>query len=584
MFEGGYPKVLAIDLSNSAFTVSERPDLKTLLGGVGVGAKLLLENAAWDKDPLDPAQPAVFAIGPLSGIFPLATKVAAVFRSPLTGEWGESYAGLRSAMALRFAGFDAVMIKGKAAHPTYLRIDRDGVAFRDARGLWGLDTEETGRLLREFEPGRGHRSTWRIGPAGENLVLFAGLNVDTFRHFGRLGLGTVFGSKNLKAVVIDGTKTYPITDSKAYNAAYENIYRQVTGTPVLAKYHQVGTGENVMHLNEIGSLPTMNLKAACFDAAPRISGEAFGEASLTRILACAGCPVGCIHIGIHRRRHPEGFGYISTYIAYDYELIYALGPMLGLENTDKIYAVLEEVEAFGLDVISTGVALAWATESLERGIVGERETLAPLRFGEETAYVAAVRHLVFPPNEFYRNLGKGLAYAAPIYGGEEFALTLGRHEMAGYHTGYGCLLGHSVGARHSHLCNSGCFYDQKHGAGFADSDLVEFLISQEESRNVLNSLVVCLFGRMVYEPEAVAAALGSIGLTVTTEDLKETGREILKLKWEVKKRLGYSLDSIRIPRRYFETPSGSGILKPERFERLLGLYRERLSKEMGTPL
>lgn len=584
MFEEGYPRVLTIDLAGGVFEVSARPDLKPLLGGVGVGAKLLLENTDWNKDPLDPAQPAIFSIGPLSGVFPLATKVAAVFRSPLTGEWGESYAGMRSAMALRFAGYDAVVIKGQAPRPTYLRIDQEGVAFRDARGLWGLDTEETGRLLREFEPGRGHRSIWRIGPAGENLVRFAGLNVDTFRHFGRLGLGAVLGSKNLKAIVVDGTKTYPIGDHKAYNAAYEAVYRQVVDTPVLAKYHQVGTGENVLHLNNIKSLPTKNLQAGEFDAATAISGETFGEASLTRIMACPGCPVGCIHIGIYRKRHPEGFGYISTYMAYDYEPIYALGPMLGLDSTDKVYAVLEAVEALGLDVISTGVVLAWATEALERGAISETQTLNPLRFGDEKGYIAAAQNLASQPNEFYRNLAKGLAFAASLYGGEDFALTLGGHEMAGYHTGYGCLVGHSVGARHSHLCNSGCFYDQKYGADFEDADLVEFLINEEEKRNVLNSLVVCLFGRMVYKPEVIVAALNSIGFPATTEELRAAGRTIFKLKWEAKKRFGYSLDSIRIPRRYFETPSGAGLLKPERFQRLLQLYREHLAAALGESL
>jgi aldehyde:ferredoxin oxidoreductase len=575
---------LEIDLEKNNFTVSDRRDLRPLIGGVGTASRLLLENAAWDKDPLEPVQPVIFAIGPLSGVFPLATKTAAVFRSPLTGEWGESYAGMRSAMSLRFAGYDAVVIKGKAVRPTYLRIDRDGVTFRDARGLWGLDTEETGRLLREFEPGRGYRSTWRIGPAGENLVRFAGVNVDTFRHFGRLGLGAVFGSKNLKAVVVHGAKTYPISDPKTYNAAYEAVYRRVVETPFLAKYHQVGTGENVLWLNSLGSLPTMNLQSGRFEAAAAISGESFGEASLTRILACAGCPVGCIHVGLYRKPHPEGSGYISTYLAYDYELIYALGPMLGLDNTGKVYAVLEVVEALGLDVISTGVILAWATEALKRGIVTEAETLTPLKFGQEKGYVAAVNHLASPPNKFYENIGKGLTYAAPLYGGENFALTLGGHEMAGYHTGYGCLVGHSVGARHSHLCNGGCFYDQNYGKSFKDEDLVGYLLSQEVRRNVLNSLVVCLFGRAVYEPDLIATALSSIGMPVSPDEVEAAGEEIFKLKWQAKTHFGYSLDRIHIPRRYFETPSGSGLLQPERFQNLLSLYRKRLSEKLGAAL
>lgn len=584
MFEGDFLRVLNIDLEHSTFSVRERPDLKPYLGGVGIATKLMLENAAWDEDPLSPAQPIIFAIGPLSGIFPLATKVAAVFRSPLTGEWGESYAGMRAALSLRFAGYDAVVIKGRAPKSTYLRIDREGVFFRDARGLWGLDTEETGRLLREWEPGRGHRSTWRIGPAGENGVAFAGVNVDTFRHFGRLGLGAVFGSKNLKAIVVDGTKSYPIQDPKAYNAAYAKIYTEAVKTPRMAKYHQIGTAENILRLNRSGSLPTLNLQASRFTAAEAVSGETFGAQSLTRILSCTGCPVGCIHVGIYRRPHPEGYGYISTTLAYDYEPIYALGPLLGLDTVDKVYALLDTVEATGLDVISTGVVLAWATEALTQGLITESETLLPLRFGDATGYIRAAEYLAAPPNEFYRELGRGLAQATARYGGTDFALTLGGHEMAGYHTGYAFLLGHSVGTRHSHLCNAGYSFDQKHGAAFEDAALVEYLIEEEEWRNVLNSLVICLFARGIYTPEATATALGAVGVAVTPEDLKRVGREIFRLKWEVKRRLGFSLENLRVPRRYFETPSGSGPLDPERYQQLLALYRQRLSEKLCMAL
>ncbi|MGO0123055.1 aldehyde ferredoxin oxidoreductase N-terminal domain-containing protein [Desulfothermobacter acidiphilus] len=548
------------------------------MGGIGLASELLVREAAWEQPPLAPEQPIIFAIGPCSGVYPLATKVAAAFRSPLTNEWGESYAGMRAAVALRFAGYDAVVIKGRARYPTYLVIEAGKVSFRDARGLWGLDTEEAGRLLREFEGERGRRSIWRIGPAGENLVPISGVNVDTYRHFGRLGLGALMGSKLLKALVVVGNQSYPIRHPSAYNQVYEKIYREVVETPLLRKYHYLGTAENIMALNAQGSLPTMNLQSAHFPQAENISGESFAEKTLYRILACAGCPLGCIHIGLYRRPHPKGAGYISTTIAYDFELLYALGSQLGLDHPDKIYALLREVEGSGLDAISTGVALAWATEALQRGIITEKETLLPLRFGKVEGYLQAAQHLAQPPNDFYRELGRGLQHATRIYGGQDFALILGGHEMAGYHTGYAFLLGQSVGARHSHLCNAGYSFDQSHREHFSAEELVTYLLEEEAWRNVLNSLVVCLFARKVYTPEVTSEALRALGMELGPKELMELGRLIFRRKWEGKMHMGFRPENIPFPpRRYFETPSGQGKLSPETYASLLRLYQEKLA-------
>ena len=204
MITDGTIRVLTIDLTSKSWEVEERPDLFRFLGGVGVGIRLLDENVLYDRDPLDSGQPVIFCVGPLSSIYPVITKTVCMFRSPLTNELGESYAGGRLALAMVYSGYDAIVIKGDSPRPVYLSIGPEGVEFRNAEPLWGVGTEETGRYLREMEPGRSFRSIVRIGPAGENLVRFANLNVDTFRHFGRLGPGAVFGSKNLKALVVFG--------------------------------------------------------------------------------------------------------------------------------------------------------------------------------------------------------------------------------------------------------------------------------------------------------------------------------------------------------------------------------------------
>jgi len=564
--------ILHLDLDRLTWKTETRADLAGYLGGIGLASKLFAELWRPGLKPLDPAQPVVLAIGPLSTVFPLATKTAAVFHSPLTGEWGESYAGMRLALALRFAGYDALVVTGRAAHPVYASVTPGRVSFRDARGLWGLSTEETGRILREWEAGRGHRSTVRIGPAGERGVAFAGVNVDTFRHFGRLGLGAVFGAKKLKALVVYGDKSFPIPDRKAYRAVYDEVFRRAVETDLLEKYHGLGTAGNVMVLDGLGALPTRNLRQNRFEHAARISGEAFAEQTLLRKLACPGCPVGCIHIGLYRRQFGTGYEYESIALAYDHELIYALGSLLGIGDTDGVYALIEKVELLGLDAITSGVLLAWATEALQEGLISAEELGVRLAFGKPDGYLAALDRVVRQPNDLYRTLARGLEAAARTYGGRDFALTLGGHEMAGYHTGYGFLLGQAVGARHSHLCNAGYAVDQDLGPDFDPDVLVERLIAEEKWRQVLNSLCICLFGRGVWDRDTVRAALESLGIEAGGDFLSALGDRVFKLKNEVKQEMGFDFRKLRFPRRCLETPSFQGRLDEAVLKDLLERY------------
>ncbi len=564
--------VLSIDLAHRTWKVEQRADLSAYLGGIGLATKLFAERWRRGSAPGDPEQPVVLAIGPLSTVFPLVTKTAAVFHSPLTGEWGESYAGMRLAMALRFAGYDALVITGRAPQPVYVTVTPDGAAFRDARGLWGLSTEDSGRLLREWEPGRGHRSTVRIGPAGERGVAFAGVNVDTFRHFGRLGLGAVFGAKNLKALVVHGNRSFPIPDRKAYREVYDEIYARAVETDLMEKYHGLGTAGNVLVLNGLGALPTRNLRANRFEHAERISGEAFAEETLVRKLACPGCPVGCVHIGLYRRQFADGYEYESMALAYDHELIYALGSLLGIGDTGGVYALIEKTEQLGLDAITSGVLLAWATEAAEKGLLPRDQLGVRLAFGEPGGYLEALDRIVNQPNALYRTLATGLETAAATYGGREFALTLGGHEMAGYHTGYGFVLGQAVGARHSHLCNAGYSFDQQLGAHFDRDALVDALIKEEKWRQVLNSLCICLFGRGVWTKELVCKALASIGIEADEKFLTELGERIFRLKNEIKREMGFDYRKLRFPRRCLETPSFQGKLDEEVLRDLLARW------------
>lgn len=567
-----YINVLYIDLDREEFRYEKREDLMKYIGGTGLAAKLLDENIKPDRPILDSCQPVVFAIGPLSFVMPVCTKVVAAFYSPHTGEYGESHAGGRLAMAMRFNETDAIVITGRAKHPEYLIID-DKVKFMDARAMWGLSVDETGKILRENTQGSGVRSSMRIGRAGENLITYAGVNVDTYRHFGRLGLGAVMGSKFLKGIVIIGDNSIKIPgeNRKKYREVYDSIFNTVINTDVMKKYHEVGTAVNVVPLNEMNSLPSLNLSTTNYEHAEKISGESFARNNLVRKVACSGCPIGCIHIGQFRREFDKGYEFESVNISYDHELVFALGSFVGLRSTEDVLQLIDVVEREGLDAISAGVALGWATECYKRGVVSLEETLVPLEFGELSNYMSAIRYIAEAKNEFYKALGRGVDYASSKYGGVEFACHLGGNEMPGYHTGYGSVVGFAVGSRHSHLDNAGYSVDQEKKE---NKNLIKSLLNEEIERNILTSLVICLFARKVYSREVILKALDSVGIKTTDEELTELGKEILRLKYSIKEKLGYSLSSIRIPERYFETKTLNGKLDRTKAEELVKEYRE----------
>lgn len=575
-----YIRVLYIDLTNNKIRVEQREDLCQYLGGVGVASKLLEENMKPGLDPLNEEQPIIFAIGAASTVFPVITKTVAMFISPLTGELGESYAGGRMAMTLFLAGYDAVVITGKSRKPSYITISKSDIGFKDARALWGVTSDDVGRIIRELEPGGGKRSIIRIGPAGENMVNYASVCVDTYRHFGRLGLGAVFGSKNLKAISIVGDRSIPIKNFKEYFKVFQEIYKRVNDTEVMAKYHDVGTPINILPLNAAGGLPTKNLRQNVFEHGTELSGEVFAEKNLVRKMACTGCPVGCIHIGQFRREFDTGHEYEVVSVGYDYELIFSLGSFLGIKTSDEVLQLIEVVEQMGMDAMSAGVVLGWATEAYMKKLVTEEQTIVPLAFGNTENYKKAIQYIAKKANDFYKVLSEGTDKAAEVYGGKEFAMTFEKNEMAGYHTGYAAIVGSVVGARHSHLCNGGYSFDQSMKE-LNKEKLIDSLFAEEKERCMLNSLVICLFARKVYDRKTILAALSSIGFSHTDEELTAIGERIYKTKLRIKKMLGYDQKNVKLPKRLFETPSLTGQLDEKIARELIDMYNKKVEEFMA---
>ncbi|PAB60328.1 aldehyde ferredoxin oxidoreductase N-terminal domain-containing protein [Anaeromicrobium sediminis] len=575
-----YKRVLYIDLSKEKIRIDLREDLQEYLGGVGIASKLLEENIKPDLEPLHEDQPIIFAIGACSSIFPVITKTVAMFYSPLTRDLGESYAGGRMAITLLFAGYDAVVITGKCRRPSYITIKSNDVEFKDARPIWGLSTSDTGRIIRERESGEGKRSILRIGPAGENLSSFACVCVDTYRHFGRLGLGACMGSKNLKSIVSIGDKSIDIENNKEYFKAYQTIYKKVTNTDIMGKYHDLGTSVNVLTMNEKGSLLTRNLKDNRFEHAEEISGEKFAEKNLIRKVACTSCPVGCIHIGQYRKQFDDGYDYEAISVAYDYELIFALGSYIGVGTTEDLIELIEKVEQLGFDAISAGVVLGWATEAYSNGLITNNETMLPLEFGNVENYIKALEYMGMNYNEFYKTLAKGCLTASKVYGGEEYAVQFAGNETPGYHTGYGSAVGHTVGSRHSHLCNGGYSIDQS-TTEFDKEKLIEYIFNEERERCILNSLVICLFARKVYDRETILLALNSIGYNLTNDDLDHISDSIYKTKLRIKKMLDFDITKVKLPKRLFETDTSKGPIDEKTTYELISSYNEKLKEYMS---
>jgi len=576
-------QVLYIDLSRRRFWVESRPELfQGNLGGAGIAIQILNEELPQGAAPLSAENPVILTIGPLTGLFPLASKTVAMFKSPHTLRLGESHCGGRSAVAMRMAGYGAIVIKGASETPIYLAIHGDRVHFRDASALWGVRSSFTvGRILREAEPGQGLRTIMRIGGAGENLITYANVVAETYRHFGRLGLGAVFGSKKLKALVISGKRSLPVVGAKLYRDVYNEIYQASVSLPVMKKYHDLGTAENVAPLDKIGALPTRNLKQTRFEQASTISGEALAEGYLGRRLACSHCPVACIHLAAIREPYGDvPWFYKTSFVCYDYEPIYSLGAMLGISDAVSLLKLIEEVEIWGLDSMTTGVVLAWATEAWEKGLLSAKDTAGlELKWGEAQGYIKAVRLIVQQANDFYRALGRGVDYASSKYGGADFALAFGGNEMPGYHTGPASIIGYITGARHSHLDSAGYSLDQKmliSGKKEEPEKIAQALLEEERWRQILSSLVVCFFARGIYSMSVVLKALKVTGIDLTEEELLELGRKIQKAKFDFNVREGFSPESLRIPKRVLETPSSSGQLSEAEIRQAVKLFAEKV--------
>ena len=364
-------KVLFIDLTKKSRTVREIPEriCRTLIGGKGLGIKLLMDILPPGTDPLDPANPLIFATGPLTGTLAPAMRGCLVSKAPATGMFDDSYFGGHFSQEVKYTGHDAVVITGRAERLTYLAITDDAVEFHDAGALQGLDTYHTCDAVKNDLGDDGYRVAC-IGPAGEALVKFALVDCEPHRQAARGGLGAVFGAKRLKAVAVKGTRGLTVEDPAAFMTAVNKAHGELSASPATRDYKEVGSLCGYPFSNEFGFFPVRNFSDGTYEKHEAIGSAAHAANLWMRNWACAGCPIHCGKMS-YIKRGPYA-GTICDNV--EYESVGLLGGNLDISDVEALAYVNQLCDRLGLDTISTGAVVSFAIEAFQRGMIDEKTT------------------------------------------------------------------------------------------------------------------------------------------------------------------------------------------------------------------
>lgn len=415
-------KLLRVDLTERRTWVEELdPETaRKYIGGSGLAAKYLYEETDAGTDPLGPENLLIFMTGPFtSTIVPNSGRHAVVAKSPLTGIWGEGDVGGTWGVMLKRAGYDGILVKGKASEPVYLWVHEEGVEIRPARHLWGKDTFEVDELIRGETHPKAVISS--IGPAGENLVKMAVVMSDgrDGRAAGRGGLGAVMGSKNLKAIAVYGTKRPAVADEEKLRAFTKEMAAAIRErTQGMARF---GTAGGLQAMEELGDLPIRNWYQGSWpEGAAKIGGQRMAETILTRNYHCGACVIGCGRTVKLERGDYAGVEQGGP----EYETLASLGALCLVDDLEAVALANEYCNRYGLDTISTGSAIAFAMECWEHGLITEEDTDGlKLEWGNSGAMLEMVQRIA-KREGFGRVLADGVLAAARAIGprAEEYAI------------------------------------------------------------------------------------------------------------------------------------------------------------------
>ncbi|MEM2896972.1 MAG: aldehyde ferredoxin oxidoreductase N-terminal domain-containing protein [Candidatus Bathyarchaeia archaeon] len=372
MYKGYAGKLLYIDFENNSIKPKEIPEelILNYLGGAGFCSKILFEMIKAGTDSLGPENVIAFMTGPLTGtLFPQASRYVVATKSPLTGIWGEAHAAGHWGPELKFAGFDGIIIEGVAKKPVYLFIEDKNVEIKDASFLWGKTCYEVDDILKKEYRDDDLRIA-SIGPAGENLARFAAILNDRDRCAARAGMGAVMGSKRLKAIAIRGSKDLEIADLKAYEKLMDELEKKMLTHPFTENRAKYGTTNLIELMQEIGRLPSYNMREGVFDEYEKIGGEIIRQKYLIKPRADFACIQRC---GRYTCVNEGPYAYPPAG-SPEFESQSALGSRCGISNIEAVLYAHYLCNAYGLDTISTGATISWAMECYEKGIITKEDT------------------------------------------------------------------------------------------------------------------------------------------------------------------------------------------------------------------
>jgi aldehyde:ferredoxin oxidoreductase len=592
-------KLLRVDLTRR--TIAEEPtDAETarlFVGGAGYATRLIHDEVPGDTDPLGPANKLVFMTGPLTGTsFPTTTRYEVCTKSPLTNMWLATSSAGWWARDFKLAGYDGLIVEGRADSPVYLWIHDGQAEIRDGSALWGLDSDQTQEAIRA-ELGDKDIKVSCIGPAGEKQVLLASVMNDEQRAAGRGGAGAVMGSKNLKAVAVRGTGKVAVADEAALREGARAVRTAIKNHPVVSQFTPYGTASLLEHSWVSGDTPNKNwAKGEWREGCEKLNGRVMAETILVPHAACQGCFIRCARwIRIDQGRFKmEGPG-------PEYETLAAFGTMLMNDSLEAVCWVNDLCNRYGVDTISTGSAIAFAMEAYEKGVITREEAGCDLTWGNVEAIIEMVEQ-IGNARGLGALLGQGVKRAAAQLGRgtEEYAvhvkgMEVPYHDSRAYTSMVPVYATGTRGACHMH----GPAFVLEQGAPRPDTgvpvgDIDRFsregkaILAKlaQDKASVVDSLTLCMIcsDGMIYAD--IAAALQAVtGEPWDAVRVALTGERITNLQRVFSMKCGITGADDRLPRRLLEpVPDGSHAGKaPDLAYMLADYYRERGWDEKGRP-
>ncbi|MBI3909416.1 MAG: aldehyde ferredoxin oxidoreductase family protein [Armatimonadetes bacterium] len=570
------------------------------IGGRGVGARYLYEEVDPRIHPLDSANKIIFATGPLTGtsascgarymVITKGLQTNTITTSNSGGHWGPE---------LKFAGYDLVILEGKAPRPVYLWIYNDHVEIRDAAHLWGKTVFETEDRIRT-ELGQPDAIIASIGPAGENLVKFACIMNDKHRAAGRSGVGAVMGSKNLKAIAVRGTRGVRLANPQKFMEAHWALKKKLKLHPVTgAGLPTYGTDVLMNVINEVGTLPTRNFREAQFEGAYNISGEELREKRLITNKACFACTIACGRVnrlgeGAGRwavTTHPRNWKIATE--GPEYEPAWALGADTGVSDLDAVIKANYVCNELGLDPISMGATLAAAMEMYETGTIGDAQTGMPLRFGSAEALVRMVEATAYREG-FGNELAEGAMRMTARFGRPELFMGVKGSEFPAYDPRAVQGMGLTYATSNRGACHLKSYTIAPELLGIPEkldphtTENKAFWVKLfQDVTSVFDASGVCIFltfgiGLEDLWPELAAAT----GTEYTLDDLLKAGERIWNLERLWNQKAGFTAKDDTLPKRILEEPIPAGPTQGQvnrLHEMLPEYYRLRGWTEDGRP-